>query len=524
MLDLQTSFYTALTVSGLALVRYYWFGSHGRKLRHPPSPKSLPFVGNLFSIPPGLDHLAYTELGRQLKSDIVYLNLLGQPLIILNSARAASELLEKHSASHSDRVTAPMVSDPTLLDWSGFVGMMPYSDLWRRQRRRMNECLNTRAVRQFDNLQQDGSKQLLTRLLGASESAQLFDQVKHQFFFTTGIVAFKLAYGYPLKNGQDPFFLNAVEATENLFAATMMSNFLVNAFPALSYVPDWFPGTGWKRTARKWRDQKNNAVNAPYEWTKQQVASQARGDFQPSVLSALLQDHQLVSGMSTEDRDKELKELAFILCVGGMDTLATGLVNFVAAMLTSPEAQAKAQEEIDSVIGYATRLPKTSDEARLPYVRKLILEVLRWLPVGPTGGPHACYQDDVYREYDIQKGTMSFGNVWAMSRDESIYKDPDTFNPERFSDPNVPPVPGFGWGRRKCPGTHFAEISLFINISSLLSVFSFTRKKDANGREIIPKIEPAYNHLSLQLKPFEFELRPRSDKHRQLILESPLDY
>ncbi|KDN38299.1 hypothetical protein RSAG8_09598, partial [Rhizoctonia solani AG-8 WAC10335] len=204
-----------------------------------------------------------------------------------------------------------------------------------------------------------------------------------------------------------------------------------------------------------------------------------------------------------------------------MDTLATGLVNFVAAMLISPEAQAKAQAEIDSVPGYGSRLPKTSDEAQLPYVRNLILEVLRWLPIGPTGGPpHACYQDDVYRGYDIQKGTILLGNVWAMSRDQAVYKDPETFNPDRFLDPEVPPVPGFGWGRRKCPGIHFAETSLFIIISSLLTTFSFIRKKDANGKEIIPTIEAAYNHLSLPLKPFEFELRPRSEKHRQLIFEN----
>jgi hypothetical protein len=48
-------------------------------------------------------------------------------------------------------------------------------------------------------------------------------------------------------------------------------DFLVNAFPILSYVPDWVPGTGWKHTARKWREQKNEAINAPYEWAKQQI-------------------------------------------------------------------------------------------------------------------------------------------------------------------------------------------------------------------------------------------------------------
>ncbi|KEP46961.1 cytochrome P450 family protein [Rhizoctonia solani 123E] len=512
MIDRKTTLYTALAVSGLTLLRYYWLGHYRRKLRHPPSPWSLPFVGNIFSIPPGLDYISYMELGRQLNSDLVYMNMMGQPLIILNSAEAASDLLEKHSANHSDRLSVAMVSDPTLLDWSGFVGMLPYSDLWRRQRRRMNEWLNVRAVRKFDVLQQDEARLLLGRLLDIPASPRLFEQVKHQLFFTTGSATFKLAYGYQFKSDQDPFFLSAVEVIEILFQATIPGNFLVNAFPILSYVPDWFPGTSWKDTARKWREQKNRAVDAPYEWTKQQVAA---GNFEPSVLSALLQDQQLDSDLSDADREKELKELAFVLF------LATGLVSFIAAMIVDPEAQAKAQAEIDSMLGYATRLPTASDEAQLPYVRNLILEVLRWQPIGPTGGPpHACYQDDVYRGYDIQKGTVFLGNVWAMSRNEAVYKDPETFNPDRFLDPNVPPVPGFGWGRRKCPGIHFAEMSLFVTISSLLTVFSFSRKKDVNGAEIIPTIEAAGNHFVLTLKPFEFELRPRSERHRQLIIES----
>jgi hypothetical protein len=48
-------------------------------------------------------------------------------------------------------------------------------------------------------------------------------------------------------------------------------DFLVNIFPALSYVPDWFPGTGWKHTVREWREYKAEATNAPFEWTKAQV-------------------------------------------------------------------------------------------------------------------------------------------------------------------------------------------------------------------------------------------------------------
>ncbi|CAE6507306.1 unnamed protein product [Rhizoctonia solani] len=295
----------------------------------------------------------------------------------------------------------------------------------------------------------------------------------------------------------------------------------INAFPALSYVPDWFPGTGWKNTARNWRNHKNHAVDAPYQWTKQQVAT---GDFEPSILSALLQDHSIDPDTSVADRDKDLKELAYALFVGGTDTLATALVNFVAAMVAYPDTQAKAQSEIDALLGYATRLPELSDEPQLPYVRSLILEVLRWLPVGPTGGPpHACSQDNVYRGYDIEKGTIIVGNLWAMSRDEAVYRDPDCFEPERFLDSNTSPLPGFGWGRRKCVGIHFAETSLFFMISSLLTTFTFSQKKDKDGKDVPPIIKDSYNNLAIALQPFEFEFRPRSESHRQLILENILN-
>ena len=36
----------------------------------------------------------------------------------------------------------------------------------------------------------------------------------------------------------------------------------------------------------------------------------------------------------------------------------------------------------------------------------------------------------------------------AMTRNETLYKDPEIFNPDRFLDPSVPDAPVFGLGRR----------------------------------------------------------------------------
>lgn len=54
------------------------------------------------------------------------------------------------------------------------------------------------------------------------------------------------------------------------------------------------------------------------------------------------------------------------------------------AMVLFPEAQRKAQAEIDRVIG-PNRLPTLADREDLPYVDALVKEVYRFNPVAPLG-------------------------------------------------------------------------------------------------------------------------------------------
>ena len=68
----------------------------------------------------------------------------------------------------------------------------------------------------------------------------------------------------------------------------------------------------------------------------------------------------------------------------------------VVAMLHYPDVMRKAQAELDRVVG-ADRLPGYEDRDRLPYVKALINETLRWRPIAILGGtPHAVIADDEY--------------------------------------------------------------------------------------------------------------------------------
>lgn len=104
-------------------------------------------------------------------------------------------------------------------------------------------------------------------------------------------------------------------------------------------------------------------------------------------------------------------------------------------MTLYPGIQRKAQEELDRVIG-SDRLPTFADRDRLPYISALVMEVLRWIPIGPLGMsftklfhsqpqeclcftprvavPHLSTQDDWYNGYFIPKGTNVIPNIWYV--------------------------------------------------------------------------------------------------------------
>lgn len=60
---------------------------------------------------------------------------------------------------------------------------------------------------------------------------------------------------------------------------------------------------------------------------------------------------------------------------------------FFKAMALFPDVQARAQAEIDAVVG-TDRLPHMGDRTRLPYIDAMVHETIRWQPVTPLGAFH----------------------------------------------------------------------------------------------------------------------------------------
>jgi hypothetical protein len=85
-------------------------------------------------------------------------------------------------------------------------------------------------------------------------------------------------------------------------------------------------------------------------------------------------------------------------------------------MLCFPDAQKRAQEELDAVVG-RSRMPTFADYNSLPYLRALIKETLRWMPVDPIGMP--CPSEVNFRaDVDFLRRTPASAHRGTVSKSE----------------------------------------------------------------------------------------------------------
>ena len=126
------------------------------------------------------------------------------------------------------------------------------------------------------------------------------------------------------------------------------------------------------------------------------------------------------------------------------------------------------------------RFPSLDDRPKLHYTNAVLLESFRAATLVPPGVPHYTSSDVAIGSYIIPKGTVVFGSLYHIMNDPKHFKDPHTFNPDRFlntkgefvSDERVAP---FGVGKRICLGQTLAEKEFYIFFAGLMQQFKVTR-------------------------------------------------
>ena len=96
-----------------------------------------------------------------------------------------------------------------------------------------------------------------------------------------------IAYGIDSKSADDPFLKANIEASDAVSAALVPGKWLVDVIPIrgclctrtvtymrltypliVQYIPDWFPGMGFKVHAKEVREKFRKSVDSPLEYVK----------------------------------------------------------------------------------------------------------------------------------------------------------------------------------------------------------------------------------------------------------------
>ncbi|CAK5270919.1 unnamed protein product [Mycena citricolor] len=380
----------------------------------------------------------------------------------INDPVIAAEILDKRGNDYADRPTSEMA---VLSGWDRVLSSLRYGPRLREYRKLVSQVIGSKnSMAKFHSAEEWQGNMLLKRILSNPSAFRDVGTFCIELRIvmlrplkaartTASATILHITYGYKISEEGEDSFVSLVDGATSQFTEIMRPGaFLVEALPLLKYVPSWFPGAHFKRLAKKYDTACDMMAQTPLDYVQRQMHSgQASNSF---VADLLIQPD-----LSLQERE-DIKWSAASLYGAGSDTTVSVVTAYFLAAAKFPQIQAKAQEEMDRVVGLAA--------------------------------PHRAMKDDVYEGYFIPKDSVVIPNVWKFLHDPATYRDPLTFNPERFLGPDPERHPAevglFGYGRRICPGIRLADVSVWINIAKLVAGLTITKAKDEHGVPIEPEV------------------------------------
>ncbi|KAK4937424.1 hypothetical protein LTR10_021961 [Elasticomyces elasticus] len=426
-----------------------------------------------------------------------------QRWVILSSPEAIKEVFDRQGTLTSSRAVNRVAMG--VLSGGYRMLFMPYGKQWRDIRAIVHRCLTVKSADGMKPSQDLESRRYLYDLL--TEPANFWNHVKR---YSTSVIMYA-TYGRRILTVEDPV-LNDIYTETAIFGECFGQLHLVDQYPILENLPrslQW-----WRKKYEPYHQKELQLWLGLWSTLKSQMA---KGIHTGCFAEKFMENDYPKMGISEN-------QAAYV--AGTMIEAGSGLVAF-------PETVQKAHEELDRVVG--DRMPTFEDFDRLPYIRAMVKEVLRWRTASNDHFQHLTTGDVVYKDYFIPAGSYVIGNVWALNFDPVMFPDPQRFNPDRYLDtmannmtagecinvnnPRQRDHWGFGAGRRVCAGYNLAENSLFILTARLLWAFDVRAPIDeATGKPLEYDLWdfPATNMFGP--KPFRAEFKVRDSEREKQIL------
>ncbi|KAK3323056.1 cytochrome P450 [Apodospora peruviana] len=479
------------------------------------SHQDLPLIGRVHDVPAKGSWLKFYEWSR-IYGPIYQTKMFGTVHVWISSEQIAHDLLSKRAPVYSDRPLIPNL--PNNRTSGDYLALLGRTETWKRQRKLCNHLMHTSSLaslHSYPTLERD--RMLFLMLRDPGNYLEWIEQ------FTSRTIS-RLSWG----TAHPASVLR--HTTFGLLETISPSGALPNVIGFLRHVP--YVISPWKRKEKARQELEGKLFKANVGFVEKMMATQKA---EPSFIKTFLQSKEAADEMEKTHKwgeTDEARQVVGLMAIAGALTIGSPIQSYILAMCHYPEWQYKLQEEIDVVL--EGRCPQWEDREKLPMLRAVVKEVIRWRPAVPTGIPHATEKDDIYNGYFIPAGATIHALEWGITRDETVYPDPETFNPRRWLDPSFtttyrepltqyPNLNGFsqfGFGRRTCQGVPIVEQDLFLTMGGMAWAFDMRKKRDPKTGAEVPVHWNDYTPL-LIAKPakFAFDAFPRSDEKKRLMRE-----
>lgn len=485
------------------------------KIKNLPEIPGVPMFGNLLQL--GEDHARVAASWVKKYGPVFQVRLGNRRIIFANSFDSVRELWITNQSA--------LISRPTMYTFhsvvsssQGFtIGTSPWDESCKQRRKAAATALNRPAVQSYMPIIDLESCLAVKDMVNDTKGGTVdLDPRKyfHRFALNTSLT---LNYGIRIDGSIDEELLREVVHVERV-----VSNFRSTSNNWQDYIPMLrLPLISRQnKDAAEYRARRDKYLGTFLDMLKDRIA---KGTDKPCITGNIIKDPE------AKLSDAELKSICLTMVSAGIDTVPGNMI-MALGYLASPDGQRiqqRAYEEIMKVYpGDGEAWEKCLYEEKVPYITALTKEILRFWTVIPICLPRTSIKDIKWGDAVIPAGTTFYMNAWAADYDETHFKDPTQFLPERYLDvPDGAGTPhyGYGAGSRMCIGSHLANREIYTSFLRMITTFEVVPAKDPKEAPILDALDcnSIPTALTTEPKPFKVGFRLRNkESYERWVRES----
>jgi len=411
-----------------------------------PGPRSWPLIGDPVALKGPRHMFEYLDGCWRRHGDTFRVNMVGTPMLVVAHPDAIKDVLwskrQNYVKGRAYRGVRRILGNG-LLTLEG--------DAWKARRQLAQPTFHRRSLERLAVIMGERGATFLGELARRGGTGPVTIDAHHEMVRLTLDVVVTALFGQALN----------IDATT--YQALGVALELVSAGANGVVLPEWVPTPHNRRLTRTLTDL-DRTVFGFIEHARREELDDG------SLLSMLLATRD-ENGVPLPDQ--AIRDEVITLFIAGHETTALTLTWMFALLSGRPEVLERMRREVDEALG--GRDPGFDDIPKLPYLRKVVDEVLRLRPPAPYVARNVV-ADDALGGYQARAGEMVLVFIAAAHRHPAFWADPERFDPDRFEAGldkarNSWCYLPFSGGPRVCIGNMFSIIETVILMAQLVSRF-----------------------------------------------------